>query len=50
MLNNSDNRIVFRPTDKQKMRLDKIMESGKYKHLSELIRHLIEIGLKEIEG
>ena len=42
-------RIVFRPTDVQYKRLMKLMALGKYKHLSELIRHIVEIGLDALE-
>ena len=42
-------RIVFRPTMVQHKRLNALMGSGKYKHLSELIRHILEIGMDELE-
>jgi len=44
-------RIVFRPTETQYKRLQKIYADGtrKYKHLSEVIRHIMEIGLDELE-
>ena len=43
-------RLIFRPTKKQYDRLQKVYtESGRYKHLSELLRHIVEIGLDELE-
>jgi len=43
-------RIVFRPTKQQYDRLYNMLNtSGRYKHLSELIRHIVEIGLNELE-
>jgi len=43
-------RIIFRPTKIQYDRIQKLLvDSGRYKHLSELIRHLVEIGLDELE-
>jgi len=42
-------RIVFRPTDEQYRRIMVIMGLGKFKHMSELIRHVLEIGLDDLE-
>jgi hypothetical protein len=47
----SETRIIFRPTPEQYKRLLKVFDgSGRYRHLSELIRHCINIGLDEIES
>jgi hypothetical protein len=47
---NSNVRLIVRPTTVQYNRIHKILsESGQYKHLSELLRHLLEIGLIELE-
>lgn len=46
----NDLRIVFRPTTKQYSRISNIyLNSGRYKHLSELMRELVEIGLNKLE-
>ena len=46
----NDTRIVFRPTNEQYKRLSNLfLKSGRYKHLSELLRHLLEIGLDKLE-
>lgn len=42
-------RISFRPTEKQVKRLDELMKSGRYKHQSELLRHILEIGMDGLE-
>ena len=49
MNDDSNMRLVFRPTTEQYNKLQTVMESGKYKHLSELLRHLINIGLEKLE-
>ena len=49
MNDDSNMRLVFRPTIEQYNKLQTVMESGKYKHLSELLRHLINIGLEKLE-
>jgi len=46
----ANTRIVFRPTEEQYKRLNKIFtNSGRYKHMSELLRHILEIGLDDLE-
>jgi len=50
MTEEQNTRIVFRPTDEQYKRLNKVfLEAGRYKHMSELLRHIMEIGLNELE-
>ena len=50
MTTDDNQRIIFRPTGQQYKRLNKIFsESGRYKHMSELLRHIMEIGLNELE-
>jgi len=51
MTEETNMRIVFRPTEIQYNRLNKLLtQASQYKTMSELIRHLLEIGLKEVEG
>jgi len=46
----NDTRLVFRPTKEMYNRLyNLLLNSGQYKHLSEVIRHIISVGLDEIE-
>jgi len=50
MTDENNMRIIFRPTKKQYERMQKLYsESGRYKHLSELLRHIMEIGLDDLE-
>jgi len=43
-------RLIFRPTEGQYKRLNKVFsKSDRYKHMSELLRHIVEIGLNELE-
>jgi len=42
-------RLVFRPTTNQYTRLQKIYNQGRFKHLSELIRHILNLGLDKFE-
>jgi len=42
---NEDDRIIFRPSKDQLNKIEMLMETGRYKTLSELIRHLINIGI-----
>jgi len=50
MTDENNMRIIFRPTKKQYDRMQKIyIDSGRYKHLSELLRHIMEIGLDDLE-
>jgi len=50
MSGETDERIIFRPTKNQYKRLNKLFkEADRYKHLSELLRHILEIGLNELE-
>jgi len=47
---NDDTRLVFRPTKEIHNRLyNLLLNSGQYKHLSEVIRHVISVGLDEVE-
>lgn len=43
-------RLVFRPTQDQYDRIQKLMVTGRFKHLSELLRQMTNIGLDELEG
>ena len=43
-------RLIFRPTETQYKRFQRLLASGKYKHMSELIRHIMEIGMDELEA
>lgn len=45
----NNTRIIFRPTGMQYKRLGKMLASGHYKHMSELIRSILEIGLDALE-
>lgn len=45
-----DDRIYFRATDQQKLRIDELMKNGLYKTKSELIRRLVNIGLDTLEA
>lgn len=50
MTDENNLRIIFRPTKMQYDRMQNIyISSGRYKHLSELLRHIMEIGLDELE-
>lgn len=50
MTDKQNTRIVFRPTDEQYKRLNNVfLKTGRYRHLSELLRHILEIGLKKLE-
>ncbi len=50
MTEDQDARLIFRPTKTQYDRVNKLFtDSGRYKHLSELLRHITEIGLDELE-
>lgn len=51
MTDDNNYRLIFRPTKIQYDRINTIyMNSGRYKHLSELLRHIVEEGLEKIEG
>lgn len=50
MTDENNMRLIVRPTTDQYNRLQKIYETGRYKHLSELLRHIINIGLEHIES
>ena len=43
-------RFIFRPTQDQYDRVQKLMTSGKYKTQSELLRQILNIGLDKLEG
>ena len=50
MTDDNDMRIVFRPTNEQHKRLNNVfMKSGRFKHMSEMMRYIVEIGLKKLE-
>ena len=50
MTEENNQRIIFRPTGQQHKRLNQLFStSGRYKHMSELLRHILEIGLDELE-
>ena len=42
---NEDDRIIFRPSSDQTNKIEMLMETGRYKTLSELIRQLVNIGI-----
>lgn len=42
-------RIIFRPTQMQYDRVQKLMTSGNYKTQSELLRRILNIGLDKLE-
>lgn len=42
-------RLIFRPTDKQYKRLQKIFNKGYWKTLSECLRNCLEVGLNDLE-
>jgi len=44
---NEDDRIIFRPSKDQLNKIEMLMETGRYKTLSELYRQLFNIGIKE---
>ena len=47
----TDSRIVFRPTVEQHKRLQNVfMKLGRFRSVSEMMRYIVEIGLKELEG
>lgn len=46
----SNVRLVFRPTKEQYKRLHNLfLKAGQYKHMSELLRRILEIGLDNLE-
>lgn len=42
-------RWILRPTQEQDKRANKIYETGRYKHFSELLRQALNIGFDKIE-
>lgn len=47
---NENNRIIFRPTEQQYKRINNLfMASGRYKTMSEMLRHMTEISLEVLE-
>ncbi len=42
-------RLVVRPTQDQYDRIQKLMATRRFKHLSELLRQMINIGLDKLE-
>jgi Arc/MetJ-type ribon-helix-helix transcriptional regulator len=49
MEENNTMRIIFRPTKEIEERLDKLMETGRWKYKSELIRYVMRKGLFVVE-
>jgi len=49
MTEENNYREIFRPSIQIKKRLDKLMASGHFKHRSELLRRIMEIGLDDLE-
>lgn len=50
MLEENEKRIIFRPTEKQLKRIDTVFKkTGRYRTLSEMYRHIFEIGLDKLE-
>jgi len=51
MTEETNNRLVFRATEIQYKRLNQLLiNASQYKTMSELLRHIVEIGLKQLEG
>ena len=42
-------RLIFRPTSEQYNRIQNMLNSGRYKHLSEILRQCVNIGLDQLE-
>ena len=42
-------RFIFRPTTQQITRFNKLMSTGRFKHMSELLRRIMEIGMDDLE-
>ena len=49
MNDNNNMRLIFRPTKEQYKRIQQIYNQGRYKHISELLRHALNIGLDQME-
>ena len=50
MTTDNNMRIIFRPTKQQYDRLHNLYsKSGRYKHFSEMLRHVIEEGINVLE-
>ena len=47
--NENNMRLIFRPTTEQYQRIHELMDTGRYKTLSEILRQALNYGLDRIE-